>query len=86
MTIGDKATLDKSCQGGACPSGTQAQIDTMNRNGLVSDLGFGLGVAGLAVGIVSLFVSAPGRDTVSSTGSRATLVVRPDGVSVLGTF
>jgi hypothetical protein len=54
----------------------------MNRNGLVSDVAFGVGAAGIAVGVVALVLSGGSHEP----GTKPRIVVRGRGVSVVGSF
>jgi hypothetical protein len=54
LAMGAKSTLDGECGSSkkACPK--QSDINALNTDALVSDIGFGVGVVGLAIGTVML--------------------------------
>jgi hypothetical protein len=60
LALGAKSTLAKECPGNACPAG-QPQSDraSASTKALVSTVGFGVGGAALATGIVLFIVSRP---------------------------
>jgi hypothetical protein len=66
LALGNKSTLDKNCGSTkkTCPS--QGDIDAMNTNAWVSNIGFGVGIVGLAVGGVLLATSHGPEKTASS--------------------
>jgi hypothetical protein len=66
----------------SCPPGSQHDVDTMQRDAIVSDVGWGLAAAGAVVGTVLLF-------TTGSSGSNAPKVdawISPTGVGARGRF
>lgn len=88
ITINDKSNLDKTCTHGACPVGSQSSIDAMNRDGLVSDIAFGVGAVGLVVGIVAA-VSSGGSHAARAAAGRppkTRVVVHGNGVALVGAF
>ncbi len=59
LALGTKSTLDSACGSGKkdCPSTSQSDISSLSTKATVSTIGFGVGVVGLAVGLVLLAVS-----------------------------
>jgi hypothetical protein len=66
MALGNKSTLDNNCgpTKKTCPS--QGDIDSLNTNAWVSNIGFGVGIVGLAVGGILLATNHPSQKTGSS--------------------
>ncbi len=54
----DKAKLDGACAGNACPSRVQSDIEALHSDGTISSVGFGVGIVGLAAGVVLWIVSS----------------------------
>ncbi len=57
MALGSKSTLDTECPGKTCPASAQSDIDSLGSKATVSTIGFGIGIAGAAVGAILLVVS-----------------------------
>ena len=74
LTLHDKSTLEGECPGKACAPGSQADIDAVGRDGMVSTVAFGVTAAAIVVGTV-LWVTAgaPARPR----DARVTLPVGP---------
>jgi hypothetical protein len=73
LALGTKSTLDSHCFNKVCPSSEQSDIDSLDTKATVSTVGFGVGIAGVAVGALFLGIShseasaelEPRRPTVS---------------------
>ena len=72
LTLGDKATIDRHCDLNGVPTSCDAQgksaADDSKVMGVVSDIGFGVGVAGLATAVVLWLVqpqSVAGMRTIT---------------------
>jgi len=61
LAVGLHGTLAAGCTGGRCPSSLQPKLDSYNRDGLVSTIGFVAGAAFAGLGVV-LLVTAPKND------------------------
>jgi hypothetical protein len=74
LTLHDKSTLEGECAGKACGPGSQADIDAVGRDGMVSTVAFSVTAAAIVVGTV-LWVTAstPSRPR----DARGTLPVGP---------
>jgi hypothetical protein len=61
MALGSKSTLDTACgtTKTACPSSSQSDIDALHTNSLISTIGFGVGIVGVALGGYLWFSAAP---------------------------
>ncbi len=65
-TISNKNSLNTECNAQkACPASAQGDIDAFSRNGIISTIGFGVGVAGLGVGTY-LFVRERNKGSESA--------------------
>ncbi|MGH7436804.1 MAG: hypothetical protein ACRENE_14110, partial [Polyangiaceae bacterium] len=65
LAMGAKSTLDGECGPTKKACTKQSDIDALNTDAVVSDVGFGIGVAGLAIGTV-LLVTHKGSETASA--------------------
>jgi hypothetical protein len=53
LAIGDKSSLDRVCtSGGACPTSADNTIQALARDGTISTVGFGVGLAAFTAGVV----------------------------------
>jgi hypothetical protein len=60
LAIGDKSSLDRVCMpNGACPTSAETSIQALGRDGTISTVGFGVGLACLAAGIVFWATAKP---------------------------
>jgi hypothetical protein len=57
LALGTKSTLDSHCVSKTCPASEQSDIDSLGTKATVSTIGFGVGIAGVAVGAILLGVS-----------------------------
>lgn len=57
LALGTKSTLDSKCVNKTCPSDQQSNIDSLSTKATVSTIGFGVGIAGVAVGAILLGLS-----------------------------
>jgi hypothetical protein len=91
IAMGKASDLDGKCPEGKCDStrdpNIQSDVDSYKTMGLISTIGFAVGVVGVGAGVV-LWVTAP-KESAAAKGSRyATVPVkskpgyRPDGVKV----
>jgi hypothetical protein len=91
LALNDHATLSGECNASRqCPYGTQSEIDSFSRDGLVSTIGFGVGAAGLVTAFV-LFATERakvGHEPPPSTAThvRAVPWIGPGGAGLSGTF
>jgi hypothetical protein len=58
LALGTKSTLDSNCVNKVCAPSQQSDIDSLSTKATVSTIGFGFGIAGVAVGAVLFAVSA----------------------------
>jgi hypothetical protein len=82
-TYGDVAT---QCDRGRCPPETHDAIDRGQALGTVSTVAFAVGAAGLAAGVVGLFMPLAADEKKSAQGPRVWVGAGPGHVSVRGTF
>jgi hypothetical protein len=57
LALGTKSTLDSHCVNKTCPASEQSDIDSLSTKSTVSTVGFGVGIAGVAVGALLLGLS-----------------------------
>ncbi len=72
MAIGESATVTDHCDGPACDAEGKAAADSVKSLGLVSTIGFGVGIAGLATAAV-LWLTAPGPSSSKPSSARRVL-------------
>jgi hypothetical protein len=84
FAINHAATVRRECDGPACRNveGKEA-ADAGKRAALVSTVGFGVGIAGLATGIILFVASSP---STSRNSGRLALNVSPRSVALSGVF
>lgn len=61
--------LDGRCPGKVCAPELENDLDSAKTKGLLSTIGFGVGVAGVALGTVLLVTSGPSSPSASQTGT-----------------
>ncbi len=66
MALGTKSNLDSNCPNKACPASQQSDIDSLSTKATVSTIGFGFGIAGVAVGAILLAVSHHAETTAAN--------------------
>jgi hypothetical protein len=73
MALGTKSTLDSACNSGktSCPSASQSDIDALSSRALISNIGFAVGIVGVAVGTVLLITSHGSEGATASAASPA---------------
>jgi hypothetical protein len=57
LALATKSTLDSHCVGKTCPASEQSDINALSTQSTISTVGFGVGIVGVAVGVVLLVVS-----------------------------
>jgi hypothetical protein len=60
LALDTKSTLDSHCSNKVCPQSSQSDIDALGSRSTVANIGFGVGIVGLAVGAI-LLVTSHGR-------------------------
>jgi hypothetical protein len=85
LAMGAKSTLDGECgpTKKACPN--QSDINTLDTDAVVADVGFGVGVAGLAVGAI-LIATHRGSETAAASEPHVTPWVGIGSAGLRGTF
>jgi hypothetical protein len=92
MAIGTKGSLDAACSSGkVCPGTQQGNINSLNTQAWISTIGFGVGIAGAALGVVLLVTAGPSSEPAPAPKAASRGVeVRPwfsgNAVGVGGTF
>jgi PEGA domain len=66
LALGNKSSLDNACTNKVCPSSSQSDINAIGTNSTVSTIGFVLGVAGVATGVILLVASHKNEATASA--------------------
>jgi hypothetical protein len=90
LAMGAHSTLAGECPGGVCPQDKQGDVDSYHTLGLLSTVGFAVGGAGAAAGIILLLI-APKHESApaaAQAGFQVVPVVGPGHVTVgaLGRF
>jgi len=90
MALSKKSTIDASCVDGICNAEGKAAADGARTPGLLSTIGFGVGAAGVAAGLV-LFLTEPSSSQTGSAKGKVTASVLGVGsegaaVGVKGVF
>lgn len=89
ISLSKTSSIKDQCDGatGACPAATAEDISSANTIANVSNISFALGAAGVAVGVVGIFLSGGAKKAPPpTTGLRVTPVVGPGSVGVVGVF
>jgi hypothetical protein len=84
--LGKKASLDDACSGKACPPSEQSDITGLHSSATVSNIGFGVGIVGLAAGTALFLVSRGARGSGQPATAWVTPWFGPGGTGVGGTF
>lgn len=85
MTLSKASSAKSQCEGNVCQPSAQSDIDSGKTLGMVSNIGFGVGIAGVAVGVITLLASpkeAP--PTPAAASGRSLRVVPVVGVGSFG--
>jgi hypothetical protein len=82
MALGRRSDLKTQCIGSSCPESSKGTIDDYHLYGTLSGVGFGVGLAGVATGVVLLLTNR----SEESSGSGVSLVVSPTEVGLQGAF
>jgi hypothetical protein len=85
VALGAKSTLDGACgpTKKACPK--QSDVDALSTDAWVSNIGFGVGVVGLAVGVI-LLATHHGPEKTATSAPHVTPWVGLGSAGVGGTF
>ena len=84
MALNLHAELEPKCPNGSCPHDLQSDVNRYETLGTVAGIGFGVGVAGAATGLVLLFTGA----AADRAAQRASLwpVIGPREIGMAGRF
>ena len=87
LALHEARTLDQLCQPkNQCPATAQGSIDAMNHLASGSTVGFGVLVAGAALGTVLLVTGGSGAKAAPASSATATPWIGPGALGVRGTF
>jgi len=90
MAMGKKGDLDDKCDSNNnCPPSAQSTLDSAKTLGLISTIGFGVGIAGAAAGTVLYFMapeSSAALPSFHAYGTTARPYISPTGAGVVGEF
>jgi acetylglutamate kinase len=82
LALGKRSDLRGQClSDGSCPSSQRQRIDNYHAFGTVSGIAFGVGIAGIATGVVLLVTQPKGEEPTPQAGLRVRPVL---GLGVLG--
>jgi hypothetical protein len=78
MSLSKASSVKDRCDGSTCPIDAKGDFDRARTLGWVSNISFGVGVAGVALGTIALLTS-PGKDRKSGPASArgSTMTIRP---------
>jgi hypothetical protein len=86
LAMRDYATATAGCDRGRCPPDTHSAIDRGATLGIVSTIGFAVAGAGLAVGVVGLFMPRRASGKKEARAPSVFITVSPTGMGFTGTF
>jgi hypothetical protein len=87
LSLARVSTLDGACDAmKRCPPAAQPDIDAGKRLALASDIGFGVGVLGVAVGVVAIVVQRSGPPAKAASGLAITPSIGPGSAGIVGTW
>ncbi len=90
LALGTKSNLDNACTNKLCPSSSTSDINSLTVQATISTIGFGVGIAGAAVGTVLLLTSGGGDATPEAPQHAAPVRVHPwiglGGAGLSGSF
>ena len=85
LALGKKSDLDGKCNGGTCPSSAQSDVDSYHSMGLISTIGFAVGIVGAGAGVY-LLLTSKGSDPAPATKAGITPFIGPGSVGAIGRF
>ena len=85
LALGKKSDLDGQCNAGACPSSAQSDVDSYHSMGLISTIGFAVGLVGVGAGIYFL-VTSPKSEPAPAVKAGITPYVGPGSIGAFGRF
>ncbi len=68
LALSTKSSLDSACRSKSCPASSQPDIDALSTRATVSNIGFAVGVVGVATGAVLLITSQSGDARPANAG------------------
>jgi hypothetical protein len=86
LALSEKSTLDGECVQKSCPGASQSDINALGTRATVSTVGFGVGIAGVAVGTVLLLTSRRAESRPPAAALRVTPWVGLGTAGLGGTF
>jgi hypothetical protein len=89
LTMNTKSSLDSECNGAKiCPRSAQNDIDAYTREGVISGIGFGVGIVGLVLAGYSFFHERAKESgpTPATAGLRVTPWLAPTSGGLTGSF
>jgi hypothetical protein len=85
IALGKHGDLADRCPNDRCPRDQEDELSSYHTMGTLSGIGFGVGLAGAATGVV-LLLTNPKRSEEPRTGVTLVPVVGPDSIGVTGRF
>jgi hypothetical protein len=85
LAMGKKSDLDKQCNGGTCPASAQSDVDSYHSMGLISTIGFAVGIVGVGAGIYFL-VTSPKSEPAPAMKAGITPFIGPGSIGAFGRF
>lgn len=86
LALQKRSNLNSECSGSTCPRSAQSDLNSYHTLGLVSGIGFGVGLAGAAAGLVLLQLGGGHRDATGASATGLQLHLNPGSFRVQGVF
>lgn len=87
LSLSKTSSIKDNCAGTICPATTAEDISSATTLANVSNISFALGAAGVAVGVVGIFLSGSSGDKRPASGSiRVMPAIGPGSVGIIGVF
>jgi hypothetical protein len=86
LALSAKSTLDSACMNKVCPTTSQGDIDSLHTDAVVSTVGWGVGFAGAAVGVILFFTAGHGEEGSRTAGVDVQPWLGPGSAGLSGSF
>jgi len=86
LALHKRSDLNSECTGSTCPRSAQSDLNSYHSLGLVSGIGFGVGLAGVAAGLVLLQFGGGHSDANAASAAGFQLHLNPGSFRVQGEF
>ncbi len=86
IALQKRSDLSRTCNGSSCPRSEESTLNSYHSMGLVSGIGFGVGLAGAATGLVLLSFGGGQDDSKDASANSLRVQVVPGGLRFGGAF